>query len=166
MSDAPLFPELDLERDRLAFSRACRDAMIAMFERVDPNDSADEFTKEYIEVTVEEALEDLRTPGAGDFFGRIDEELPSGDSWYIGRRHIEDSAHEPVVIDWRAPIAAPFYRATVHDPLGLRHRRRFMMSDGAITSYLDEQLDDPDSADAASGIPDPVLAEIGAARTG
>ena len=176
MSDAPLFPELDLERARLAHARACRDAMIAMFERVDPLDSADEFTKEYIEVTVEEALEDLRTPGAGDFFGRIDEEAAAGsgreaDSWYIGRRHIEDEHHDPVVIDWRAPIAAPFYRATVHDPLGLRHRRRFMMTNepgrpGELTSYLDEHLDDPDSADAASGIPDPVLAEIGAARTG
>src|SRR4051794_27111370 len=131
MSDAPLFPELDVERARLAHSRACRDAMIAMFEGVDPNDSADEFTKEYIEVTVEEALEDLRTPGTGDFFGRIDEDAPgthgTKDTWYIGRRHIEDAQHDPVVIDWRAPIAAPFYRATVHDPLGLSHRRRFMM---------------------------------------
>src|SRR4051812_35365609 len=168
MSDAPLFPELERERARLRFARACRDDMIAMFERVDPLDSADEFTAEYIEVTVEEALEDLRTPGAGDFFGRIDE---NGDEWYIGRRHIEDAQHDPVVIDWRAPIAAPFYRATVHDPLGLSHRRRFMMTAepgmaAELTSYLDEQLDDPDSADAASGIPDPVLAEIGAARTG
>ncbi|MCU1393832.1 MAG: hypothetical protein JWM34_2260 [Ilumatobacteraceae bacterium] len=174
-----LFPELDDERRQLAHARACRDEMIAMFERVDPQDSADEFTKEYIEVTVEEALEDLRTPGAGDFFGRIDESpgdttqggAATGDRWYIGRRHIEDAAHDPVVIDWRAPIAAPFYRATVHDPLGVRHRRRFMMTAAAgeaseLTSYLDEQLDDPDSADAASGIPDPVLAEIGAARTG
>lgn len=174
MNDAPLFPELDLERAQLAHSRACRDEMIRMFERVDPQDSADEFTKEYIEVTVEEALEDLRTPGAGDFFGRIDEStettpsgaVTDGDVWYIGRRHIEDVEHDPVVIDWRAPIAAPFYRATTLDPLGLRHRRRFMMSDGELTSYLDEQLDDPDSAGAASGIPDPVLAEIGAARTG
>ncbi|MEO7398294.1 MAG: ATP-binding domain-containing protein [Ilumatobacteraceae bacterium] len=170
MSDTSLFPELDLEQRQLAHSRACRDAMIAMFARVDPRDSADEFTKEYIEVTVAEALEDLRTPGAGEFFGRIDEErvAASGraDRWYIGRRHIEDPQHDPVVIDWRAPIAAPFYRATVHDPLGLAHRRRFMMTDGEITSYLDEQLNDPDHADAASGIPDPVLAEIGAARTG
>ncbi|MCU1388220.1 MAG: hypothetical protein JWL72_1558 [Ilumatobacteraceae bacterium] len=173
MTDTPLFPDLDLERTQLAHSRACRDAMIEMFERVDPKDSADEFTKEYIEVTVEEALEDLRTPGAGDFFGRIDEAGDGGiaDRWYIGRRHIEDAHHDPVVVDWRAPIAAPFYRATVHDPLGLTHRRRFMMSTepgglGELTSYLDEQLDDPDSADAASGIPDPVLAEIGAARTG
>ena len=167
MSDASLFPELDIERARLAFSRACRDAMIAMFESVDPKDSADEFTAEYIEVTVEEALEDLRTPGAGEFFGRIDEDAANGgDSWYIGRRHIEDGKHDPVTIDWRAPIAAPFYRATVLDPLGLRHRRRFMLADGDINAYLDEQLDDPDTANAASGIPDPVLAEIGAARTG
>jgi len=130
--------------------------MIEMFERVDGKDSADEFTKEYIEVTVEEALEDLRTPGAGEFFGRIDQDpalVGTSDRWYIGRRHIEDGNHDPVVIDWRAPIAAPFYRATVHDPLGVAHRRRFMMANGEITSYLDEQLDDPDSADAASGIP-------------
>src|SRR3954453_18143142 len=163
MTDAPLFPELERERARLRFARACRDDMIAMVERVDPLDSADEFTAEYIEVTVEEALEDLRTPGAGDFFGRIDE---NGDEWYIGRRHIEDPNHDPVVIDWRAPIAAPFYRATVHDPLGISHRRRFTLADGEITAYLDEQLDDPDAADVATGIPDPVLAEIGAARTG
>ncbi len=171
MPDTPLFPDLERERAQLAYSRACRDAMIEMFERVDPKDSADEFTKEYIEVTVEEALEDLRSPGAGDFFGRIDEAAPTAqggnaDVWYIGRRHIEDGKHDPVVIDWRAPIAAPFYRATVHDSFGLRHRRRFMLADGEITAYLDEQLDDPDSADAGSGIPDPVLAEIGAARTG
>ncbi|HEY4331423.1 MAG TPA: hypothetical protein VGM78_02590, partial [Ilumatobacteraceae bacterium] len=166
MSDAPLFPELELERAHLTFARACRDDMIAMFSRVNPEDSADEFTKEYIEVTVEEALEDLRSPGAGDFFGRIDEEGRDAARWYIGRRHIEDTRHDPVVIDWRAPIAAPFYRATVHDPFGLTHRRRFMLAEGEITAYLDEQLDDPDSADAGSGIPDPVLAEIGAARTG
>ena len=137
--------------------------MIHMFERVDPEGSADDITKEYIEVTVAEALQDLRTPGAGDFFGRIDEDR---DRWYIGRRHIEDERHDPVVIDWRAPIAAPFYRATSVDPLGLKHRRRFTLADGQITAYLDEQLDDPDAAGTASGIPDPVLAEIGAARTG
>src|SRR4029453_9152888 len=44
--------------------------------------------------------------------------------------------------------------------------RRFTMVDGEINAYLDEHLDDPDAADVATGIPDPVLAEIGAARTG
>ena len=163
MAEPILFPELDKELEQLKYSRACRDQMIAAFERVDPDSSADDITKEYIEVTVAEALQDLRTPGAGDFFGRIDED---DDRWYIGRRHIEDHRHDPVVIDWRAPIAAPFYRATSIDPLGLKHRRRFTLADGQITAYLDEQLDDPDAVGAASGIPDPVLAEIGAARTG
>jgi DNA helicase IV len=158
-----LFPDLDDERAQLAYSRACRDGMIDRFSTVDPCASADEVTKEYIEVTVAEALEDLRTPGAGDFFGRIDE---PGDRWYIGRRHIENEGHDPVVIDWRAPIAAPFYRATVADPYGLVHRRRFTLAEGDITAYLDENLDDPDAADVATGVPDPVLAEIGAARTG
>lgn len=158
-----LFPDLDAERAQLAYSRACRDGMIERFSNVDPSSSADDITAEYVEVTVAEALEDLRTPGAGDFFGLIEE---PGDRWYIGRRHIENDEHDPVVVDWRAPIAAPFYRATVADPFGLVHRRRFTLADGDITAYLDERLDDPDAADVATGVPDPVLAEIGAARTG
>ena len=137
--------------------------MIERFGAVDPAASADEITAEYVEVTVAEALEDLHSPGAGDFFGRITDE--HRDRWYIGRRHIEDQAHDPVVVDWRAPIAAPFYRATGVDPLGLSQRRRFTMVDGELSAYLDEQLDDPDSM-TATGVPDPVLAEIGAARTG
>ncbi len=63
-------------------------------------------------------------------------------------------------------MAAPFYRATGADPLGVSLRRRFTLEDGEITAYFDEHLDDPDAADVASGIPDPVLAEIGAERTG
>jgi DNA helicase IV len=154
-----LFPELVAERSRLAFARRSRDRMIQRLEAVDPESAADEITKEYIEVTVADALEDLRGPGAGDFFGRIDE-------WYIGRRHIEDDQHDPVVVDWRAPIAAPFYRATSVDPLGVAFRRRFTLADGDLIAYLDEHLDDPDEGEVAGGIPDPVLAEIGAERSG
>jgi DNA helicase IV len=154
-----LFPDLAAERARLAFARSSRDRMIARLEAVDPAGAADDITKEYIEVTVADALDDLRSPGAGDFFGRIDE-------WYIGRRHIEDDRHDPVVVDWRAPIAAPFYRATSADPLGVDFRRRFTLDDGEIVAYLDEHLDDPEEGEVAGGIPDPVLAEIGAERSG
>lgn len=156
---AELFPDLHAERARLAFSRSSRDRMVELLGALDPDSAADEITKEYIEVTVADALEDLRGPGAGDFFGRIDE-------WYIGRRHIEDEHHDPVVVDWRAPIAAPFYRATSVDPLGVDFRRRFMLDDGDLIAYLDEHLDDPDEGEVAGGIPDPVLAEIGAERSG
>jgi DNA helicase IV len=157
------FLELDAERARLKFARRSRDGMIARLQRVDPEAAADEITTEYVEMTVAEALADLQSPGAGDFFGRIDLD---GEHWYLGRRHIEDDQHDPVVVDWRAPVAAPFYRATGADPLGVALRRRFTLDEGEITAYFDEHLDDPDAADVASGIPDPVLAEIGAERTG
>ncbi|MEZ5251276.1 MAG: AAA family ATPase [Ilumatobacteraceae bacterium] len=103
-----------------------------------------------------------------EFFGRITEGRRwGGAAWYIGRRHIEDEAHEAVVVDWRAPIAAPFYRAHRRpDPLGLVHRRPVHPRRRRAPAYLDEHLDDPDAAEAATGVPDPVLAEIGAARTG
>jgi DNA helicase IV len=160
--NADLFPDLGVERGRLDFARTSRDQMIRRLEAVDPSGAADAITKDYIEVTVAEALDDLRGPGAGDFFGRIDTD---GDRWYVGRRHIEDDAHDPVVVDWRAPIAAAFYRATAVDSLGVKFRRRFTLDDGEIVAYLDEDLDDPDVGGAA-GIPDPVLAEIGAERSG
>ncbi|MEI6496915.1 MAG: hypothetical protein WCO88_09610, partial [Actinomycetota bacterium] len=91
------FPELTAEQEHLAHARACRDAMIDHYSHVDPDAAADEYTKAYVEFTVAEALDDLRTPGAGDFFGRITEEAPRGaqaPTWYIGRRHIEDARHQ------------------------------------------------------------------------
>lgn len=166
--DTELFPDLDAERQHLAFARMSRDSMITRLEAVDPAGAADEITQEYVEVTVADALDTLRSPGAGDFFGRIDGDLDAGGDgqWYVGRRHIEDDTHDPVVVDWRAPIAAPFYRATAVDPLGVAFRRRFTLADGDLIAYLDEQLDDPEAGGAAAGIPDPVLAEIGAERSG
>ncbi|HWD53845.1 MAG TPA: hypothetical protein VG346_01930, partial [Acidimicrobiales bacterium] len=50
-------------------------------------------------------------------FGRIDEE--AGATWHIGRRHVEDAKADPVVVDWRAPVAVPFYRASAREALGL-----------------------------------------------
>src|SRR5829696_4209235 len=99
-----VFPELEHERARLVHARASRDRMIERLRRVDPDSTADAITAEYVEMTVWEALESLRSPGAGEFFGRIDTTDgpgPEPERWYIGRRHIEDDNHDPVVVDWR-----------------------------------------------------------------
>src|SRR5580692_6763678 len=48
-------------------------------------------------------------------FGRIDE--TEGLNWHIGRRHVEDARSDPVVVDWRAPVSMPFYRASAKDAL-------------------------------------------------
>src|SRR5271156_3230164 len=63
-------------------------------------------------------------------FGRIDEE--DGPTWRIGRRHVEDAQSDPVVIDWRAPVAAPFSRASAKDALGLARRRQIMVDRAAV----------------------------------
>jgi DNA helicase IV len=99
-------------------------------------------------------------------FGRIDEE--GGESWHIGRRHVEDALGDPVVVDWRAPVSIPFYRATFRDPFGLRLRRRFILEERQLADIVDEDFHDPQakSVASASGLPDPLLAELGRARTG
>src|SRR4051794_33898171 len=109
---------------------------------------------------------DAEVPGLA--FGRIDEDVPSHDVWYVGRRHVEDETGEPVVVDWRAAVSTPFYRATASDPFGLRRRRRFLMSGRQLDDLFDEVFDDPESVHAArhGGIPDPLLAELERERTG
>jgi DNA helicase IV len=107
---------------------------------------------------------DVDVPGLS--FGRLDGEDAA--RWYVGRRHVEDARGDPVAVDWRADVAVPFYRATAVDPLGLRRRRRFMMTGRRLDDLFDEVFDDPDSVDAAhhGGIPDPLLAELERERTG
>ena len=108
---------------------------------------------------------DLLTDRPGALcFGRIDQY--SSQRWYIGRRHIEDEDGEPLVADWRAAVAIPFYRATVADPMGLDLRRRFLVESRHIVDIFDENLADPGAVEAGAYVPDPLLAEVGRGRTG
>ncbi|MFK5581806.1 HelD family protein [Serinicoccus sp. LYQ131] len=66
----------------------------------------------------------------GLVFGRLDLEHPVPDERgdtrevrYVGRIGVRDDDYEPLVVDWRAPAAAPFYRATPVDPQGVLRRR-------------------------------------------
>src|SRR6516225_6953451 len=68
---------------------------------------------------------------------------PPGLALHIGRRHVHDQDGTPVVIDWRAPVSRPFYRASQADPRGLARRRRFGFSGGELTAYEDERFADP-----------------------
>ncbi|MGB8651996.1 MAG: hypothetical protein WCD35_15190, partial [Mycobacteriales bacterium] len=64
---------------------------------------------------------DLDAAGEGLVFGRLDP--LEGPALHIGRLGLRTEDQEPIVVDWRAPAAAPFYRATSADPLGLVRRR-------------------------------------------
>jgi len=69
-------------------------------------------------------------------FGRID--LDGGEVFHVGRRHVENADGEPVVVEWRAPVAVPFYRASSRDRLGLTRRRQFMLDGRRIHSMADD----------------------------
>ena len=99
-------------------------------------------------------------------FGRIDEE--DGPTWHIGRRHVEDSRADPVVIDWRAPVAVPFYRASAKDPLGLSRRRQIMVDRGSVLAVADDifGVAESDAGTARLRGGDALLAELERARTG
>lgn len=62
-----------------------------------------------------------------------------GETYYIGRIAVADERRDPVVVDWRAPVAESFYRATGRDPMGLRRRRHFA-SRGRQLLGIDDEL--------------------------
>lgn len=102
-------------------------------------------------------------------FGRID--LSSGDSHHIGRIGLrdDDADRTPVLIDWRADVARPFYLATGHTPMGLRRRRHISTEGREVTALHDEILDLGD--ETRTGHEDPtgdavLLAALNSARTG
>ncbi|MFF9221528.1 HelD family protein [Streptomyces viridosporus] len=102
-------------------------------------------------------------------FGRID--LSSGTTHHIGRIGLraDDAERTPVLIDWRADVARPFYLATGHTPMGLRRRRHISTEGRRVTALHDEILDLGDQT--RTGHEDPtgdavLLAALGSARTG
>jgi len=161
-------PELDDEQAYIDRAYVCLAAMRDRTARAaDIADSAAQAVDSAIaQAHLRHRLASLDADVPGLSFGRLDEE--AGALWYIGRRHVEDAGGDAVVVDWRAEVATPFYRATAVDPQGLRRRRRFVMTGHLIDDLFDEVFDDPDSVDAAhhGGIPDPLLAELERERTG
>jgi DNA helicase IV len=79
----------------------------------------------------------------GLVFGRLD--LLGGEVRYVGRLGLRDEEAHALVIDWRAPAAAPFYRATPVDPMGVI-RRRLIQSSGEKVTGVEDDLLDPDAA--------------------
>lgn len=99
------------------------------------------------------------------FFGRLDylHTTQEGQRFYIGRRHVHDADGDPMVIDWRAPVSQPFYRASRKDPLDVGLRRRFGYTGGDLTAYEDEHLTDPSEQERTSRL---LQAEIERPRVG
>lgn len=61
-----------------------------------------------------------------------------GESTYVGRFGLRGSDGRVLLVDWRAPVAEPFFGATHADPHGLASRRRYRWGRGRITDFWDE----------------------------
>jgi DNA helicase IV len=153
-------PVLVAERAHLSssreFLRLMRDDVLSL-RALGGDPVSEEYLKAHLHRRAE-ALADL--PDTPLFFGRLDYADAgdtaggtsdavggtsdvggvAGERFHIGRRHVHDPEGRPVVIDWRAPVSRPFYRASPADPMGLSHRRRFGFAGGELTAYEDEDF--------------------------
>ncbi|WP_406716797.1 HelD family protein [Streptomyces althioticus] len=166
----PADDPLARERSHLTASRAALRAMREDAEALDIRD----VTANWVNAAVLQHQIDERIKALADlsdtplFFGRLDYlrapgaeqaegaegERPQPEAAYstlhIGRRHVHDADGDPMVIDWRAPVSQPFYRASKKDPMDVGLRRRFGYTGGDLTAYEDEHLSDPAEAATTS----------------
>ena len=132
------------------------------------------YEREVIYEQVLNRLSQLQMGDASLVFGRIDQGPEAGgESYHIGRLGVWDRNQDPVVVDWRAPIAEAFYRATGGESFGLERRRHFATRGRTLLAIEDELFGDLTRLDAPEEGAAPRLAGQGAliaaleaARTG
>ncbi|MFF3457888.1 HelD family protein [Streptomyces sp. NPDC002730] len=89
---------------------------------------------------------------------RADNTAEIGETLHIGRIGVLDSDYAPLVIDWRAPAAAPFYRSTPVDP-GRVVRRRVIRSKGRKVLGVEDDLMRPELTATLDGAALPVIGD-------
>jgi DNA helicase IV len=100
-------------------------------------------------------------------FGRVDN--LDGSRFHLGRIGIFDDDYDPLLIDWRAPAAQVFYRATAANPLGATRRRHIQLQGRTVVGVDDDLLDldalsDPDRSTLTGEAA--LLASVASSRTG
>jgi DNA helicase IV len=154
-------PELESEQAYVDFAYECLETTKASAWRLrDLNEASTggtmqaRFERNAFDEALIKRLNDLDLGDAALVFGRIDRRVehpaaplertvgtpavPGTESFHIGRLAVADERSEPVVVDWRAPVAEPFYRATGRDPMGLVRRRHFAVERRTLLGIEDE----------------------------
>ncbi|MFI6982914.1 HelD family protein [Embleya sp. NPDC050154] len=151
----------DLLTERLSEARVHRANVLKA-----PAESADEAYER--EIAAERLAREIgRLEGAekGLVFGRID--WTDGTALRIGRigLHTEDD-ELPLLVDWRANAARPFYEATPIHPMNLRRRRHLRLEERTVVSVSDELLDGSAPTDEDVVGDGPLAEALSARRTG
>ncbi|MFP5021789.1 HelD family protein [Pseudonocardia phyllosphaerae] len=115
----------------------------------------------------------LRAAEHGLAFGRLDTD--DGETRYVGRIGLldEQNEYEPLLMDWRAPAARPFYTATAANPEGMRRRRHLRTRLREVVAIDDEPLNlaemtEEEAARSSTGLTSEaaLLSAVSEARTG
>ena len=137
-------PELDAEQAYLDLAYVCledsRGRALRIANGFEPQRGGTTQARHERESIVEGAVNRLNRLNLGDrslIFGRIDP-VGTGERFYIGRLGVWDREHDPVVVDWRAPVAEPFYRATGRDSMEIERRRHFATRGRTLLGIDDE----------------------------
>jgi DNA helicase IV len=157
-------PELEAEQAYVDFAYDCLEATKSAAWRLRDLHEPDlggtmqaRFERNAIDEALVKRLNELDLRDSALVFGRIDRRAETGplgtaqtgplgtaqtrdgtESFHIGRLAIADQNSEPVVVDWRAPVAEPFYRATGREAMGLLRRRHFAVEGRNVLGIEDE----------------------------
>lgn len=97
----------------------------------------------------ERRLAQLEAVDDGLCFGRLDRVVEGGvdagrptvEQLHIGRLGLSTEQQQTLLVDWRAPAAEPFYRATAAHPLGVTRRRHLRTRAREVLGFDDEVFD-------------------------
>ncbi|WP_306208859.1 UvrD-helicase domain-containing protein, partial [Actinoplanes sp. RD1] len=124
---------------------------------------ADEVRAEQAHVTAAYERLGLEDAPAGLCFGRLDR--VDGSTIHVGRRGVRADG-EPLIVDWRAEAARPFYAATAGHPMGLQRRRHVAMDGRVVVGVADEILDGSPAGPGDVPGDGPLAEVLSAPRTG
>ena len=157
---------LDAAYDRVVDMRRAAEGMAGDAQRSDSRNAQALFERDSAIVHARRRLAALEISKDRLLVGRLD--FADGTCLYIGRLAVADDAGDPLVVDWRAPAAEPFYRALPHDPMGVVRRRHFRWRDGELIGLDDEVFDVGAAGDAGLALvgEGALLAALDAPRTG
>ncbi len=122
------------------------------------------YERDVLAEKVRTRLEDLDIGDQSLIFGRIDQ--TTGDAFRIGRVAVFDEERNPMVVDWRAPIAEPFYRATGRQTMGLTRRRHYITRFRDLLGIEDEYFTGEGEASTGLKGERTLVAALEAGRTG
>jgi DNA helicase IV len=153
-------PDHEAEQAYIDFSYACletsREKATELHDMVESGAGGTHqarFERDVISESVNNRVSQLDVGDSSLVFGRIDQNEDSGgESYHIGRIGVWGPANDPVLVDWRAPVAEPFFRATGRQSMGLVRRRHFATRGRQLLGVEDEFFGEgPGSLTAVGG---------------